>query len=75
MDRMSWYKKAQNRPPQGFLSEDVRRLHGIMIDFQSLAKKADEEMQSWLDNEEYDISFEEAKKRLSYYLARLQLLD
>jgi len=62
------------RPPQ-FKSQDVRRLMGIFSDFQGWAKSAEEEMEQWLANGEYDISFEEAKNRLNYYLAQLQLLD
>ena len=67
----NWYKEAQGIPD--FKRQDVRRLHGIFLDFQDLAKNADKEMQEWLEKGEYDISFEEAKERLSYFIARLGL--
>jgi len=56
-----------------FISVDVRRLHGIFNDFQDVAKQAEAEMDKWLSEGENDISIEEAKKRLSYYIARLGL--
>jgi hypothetical protein len=65
---MSWYKKAANID---FTNIDVRRMHGIFLDFQSLSKDALVEMEKWLSNGEVNISLEEAKNRLSYYLARM----
>ena len=50
---------------------DVRRLHGILSDYEEYAKKAKEEMDTWLENEEDDITYQEATSRLSYYLAQL----
>ena len=67
-------KTAQFEMPQ-FSSKDVRRLHGIFIDFQDWAKAADKEMDSWLERGETDISFDEAKERLNYYLSQLGLKD
>ena len=71
---MSWYKESQQRPslPQ-FESVDVRRMHGILTDFKEIAAKAEKEMSSWIDKGELNISFEEAKNRLSYELTRLGL--
>ena len=66
----NWYKKA--RPEQrDFTSVDVRRMSGIFEDFQSLSNDATQEMNKWLANGEYNITPEEAKKRLLYYLARM----
>ena len=67
---MTWYKKAQVQRPD-FKSVDVRRMYGIFNDFQSLSKMAQEEMDNWLMSGESDITIEEAKERLSYYLDRM----
>ena len=63
----NWYKKANN----DFSDVDVRRLNGILLDFQTLSRDALLEMDMWLTNGETNIDLEEAKIRLSYYLARL----
>ena len=68
----NWYKTAQINKPD-FSSVDVRRMHGILSDFQDLSKDAIKEMDKWLVNGEFDITMEEAEKRLSYYLARMGL--
>ena len=66
----SWYKQA--RPVQrDFTSVDVRRMSGIFEDFQSLSNDAIQEINKWRSNGEYDITPEEARKRLSYYLDRM----
>jgi hypothetical protein len=55
-----------------FSSNDVRRLHGILMSFKNSSSEALNEMNDWLDNEP-DISFEEAKIRLDHYLSKLNL--
>ena len=54
-----------------FKSVDVRGLMGMLADFQGWSRDALEEMEKWLDNGEYDISFKEAKERLQYYLSQI----
>ena len=66
-----WYKKASNDSTPDFTNVDVRRLNGILLDFQDLSRDALLEMDMWLANGETNIDLEEAKIRLSYYLARL----
>lgn len=64
---MKIVKLSQN----DFTSVDVRRLNGILLDFQRYSKQAIEEMDKWLLNGENNITIEEAQKRLSYYLAMM----
>jgi len=74
--KAGWMKEAQiDNVPQDFQSADVRRLMGIFSNFQDWSRDAEAEMETWLVNGEYDISFQEAKQRLNYYLAQLQLLS
>ena len=63
-------KQSQAQAPD-FTSVDVRRMSGIFSDFQGLSRNALEEMDKWLANGEYNITIEEAEKRLSYYLNRM----
>jgi hypothetical protein len=64
---MKIVKLSQN----DFTSVDVRRLNGILMDFQRYSKQAIEEMDKWLLSGENNITIEEAQKRLSYYLAMM----
>ena len=64
---MSWYKKASN----DFTDVDVRRMNGILSDFQTLSRDALIEMDKWIANGETNITLEEAKNRLSYYLTQM----
>ena len=64
---MNWYKTAK----LNFTNLDVRRLMGILADHKDLSGRALEEMTSWLNNEETDITLNEAVSRLSYYLDRM----
>jgi len=73
---MNWYKKSMINPITGetdFDSVDVRRLSGIFARFKDLSEKASEEMNSWLDKNETNITIEEAEKRLRYYLDSMGL--
>ena len=69
----NWYKKAQIGDLPSFKDLNVRRMYGLMTDYTQLARSAADEMNAWLENQEYDISFEEAKERLSYQLGRMGL--
>jgi hypothetical protein len=59
----------------GFREKDVRRLMSIFGNFKDWSGNAEAEMEKWLENKEYDISFEEAKERLNYYINQLGLRD
>ena len=63
----NWYKKSES----DFIYPDVRRLSGILEDVNNLSRDALLEMQKWLNNGENEITPEEAKKRLNYYMGRL----
>lgn len=54
-----------------FKNADVRGLMGMFADFQGWSKDALEEMEKWLSEGEYDISFKEAKERVQYYLSQM----
>jgi hypothetical protein len=56
-----------------FTSVDVRRLSGIFEDFKDVSEWALRNMEEWKAKGEYDITPEEAQKRLSYQLSRLGL--
>ena len=51
-------------------SVDVRRLRGMLFNFQELARTAIAKMDGWLESEENaeNLTLEEVKKRLGYYL-------
>ena len=61
--------KTANVPD--FTNVDVRRMSGIFEDFQYLSKEALTEMEKWKANGELNITLDEARERLSYYLARM----
>lgn len=65
----NWYKKAD----LDFASVDVRRMKGILKNFNALSHDALAEMNKWLINGEDKITMEEATTRLSYYLERMGL--
>jgi len=72
----TWYKHSIRNPITGgdeFDSVDVRRLMGMFADFRDNSEKALNEMKEWLGEGNTDISFDEAKARLSYYLEKLGL--
>ena len=68
-------KKMKISQNNDFYNVDVRRLEGLFEDYLNVSTDALKEMRKWLENNENDISFEEAKKRLSYYLARVGISD
>ena len=56
-----------------FHDSGVRRLEMIFGDAIDNGTKALGEMNTWRANGEYDISFDEAKGRLSYYINQMGL--
>jgi len=72
----NWHKRSQieriTDSPQ-FNDVNVRRMMGIFDRFKGLSTRAQEEMEEWLLKGETDISFEEAKERLTYYLDSMGL--
>jgi hypothetical protein len=70
---MQIHKIAQSIKSKDFTSVDVRRLSGIFEDFKDVSEWALRNMEEWKANGEYDITPEEAQKRLSYQLSRLGL--
>jgi len=71
MDPVNDLRKLAIDLKNDFRSVDVRRLHGIFNDFKGWAGEALEIMNTWIDEKEYDVTFEEALKRLQYHLDRL----
>ena len=73
--KISRIEKKAGIADQGFKSVDVRRLMATFGDFKDLSEKAEDEMKKWLDNGEFNISIDEAKERLSYYLGQMGLWE
>jgi len=73
MEKSFNLKNFNKKAERDFTSVDVRRLNGVLLDFRFQSNKALAEMEEWLEKGEQDISFEEAQKRLGYYLAQLGL--
>lgn len=69
-------KSAQwdfNKRPPDFTSVDVRRLHGLLAEFEGWSRSAKEKMDELLDQEQYDISYQDVQQMLSYELGQLGL--
>lgn len=60
---------------QDFINIDVKRLHGILLDFHDLSKQALDKINQLLDHKQYHISIEDLKQLLAYELSRLNLSD
>ena len=71
MDQINELKRLIKSFAKDFQSTDVRRLHGIFLDFKGWSTEALEMMNDWLEDGEYNITLEEAIKRLQYYLSQM----
>lgn len=60
------------RPPD-FTSVDVRRLHGLLAEFEGWAKSAKEKMDELLNEGRYDVTYSEVQQMLGYELGQLGL--
>jgi len=66
-------KISQENQEKDFRSVEVKRLHGLFMDFNNLSKEASDIMEKWIREGRTDIEFEAAVKELDYYLVRLGL--
>ena len=65
-----WGEKQEHRD---FINVDVRRLHGMLLEYQHATKSALEKMKQLLVERKYDITPQEIQALLSYELGQLNL--
>jgi hypothetical protein len=56
-----------------FSSVDVRRLHGLLIEFEGWARSARQKMDNLIEEGQYDVSLTEVQDLVGYELGQLGL--
>lgn len=66
-------KSAQWGSQNDFTNVDVRRIHGIVAEFESWSRIANEKMKKLLDDGRYNVSLQEVQELIGYELGQLGL--